>query len=75
MVPRGGVQQHGEGVCSSVNDNFRELLRVVAALVLVVSLVDVMSMLFLAFTGTSTSIWLWIFAVPSKNVDQRSMSQ
>jgi hypothetical protein len=56
-----------------VNDNVRELLGVVAALVLVVSLVNVMSMLFLAFTGTSTSIW--IFAVPSKNVDQRSMSQ
>jgi len=51
-----------------VNDNFRELLGVVAVLVLVVSLVNVMSMLFLAFTGTSTSIW--IFAVPSKNVDQ-----
>jgi hypothetical protein len=58
---------------TSVNDNVRELLGVVAVLVLVVSLVNVMSMLFLAFTGTSTSIW--IFAVPSKNVDQRSMSQ
>jgi hypothetical protein len=58
-----------------VNDNFRELLGVVAALVLVVSLVDVMSMLFLAFTGTSTSVWIWIFAVPSRNVDQRSTSQ
>ncbi len=51
-----------------MNDNFRELLGVVAVLVLVVSLVNVMSMLFLAFTGTSTSIW--IFAVPSKNVGQ-----
>jgi hypothetical protein len=71
---RGGVNNGGEGA-SSVNDNFRELLGVVAALVLVVSLVDVMSMLFLAFTGTSTSIWIWIFAVPSKTVDQRSMSQ
>jgi len=59
-----------------VNDDFRELLGVVAVLVLVVSLVEVTSMLFLAFTGISTSIW--IFAVPSKNVgeditcDQRS---
>ena len=59
-----------------MNDNVRELLGVVAALVLVVSFINVMSMLFLAFTGTSTSIW--IFAVPSKNVgeditcDQRS---
>jgi hypothetical protein len=68
MVPRGGVQQHGEGVCSSVNDDFRELLGVVAVVVLLVSLVEVTSMLFLAFTGISTSIW--IFAVPSKNVDQ-----
>jgi hypothetical protein len=51
-----------------VNDNFRELLGVVAVLVLVVSLVNVMSMLFLVFTGTSTSIW--IFAVPSKNVGE-----
>jgi hypothetical protein len=47
-----------------VNDNFKELLGVVVTLVLVVSLVNVMSMLFLVFTGTSTSIW--IFAVPSK---------
>jgi hypothetical protein len=59
---------------SSVNDNFRELLGVVAALVLVVSLIDVMSILFLAFTGTSTSIWIWIFAVPSKTVGQSSAS-
>jgi hypothetical protein len=51
-----------------VNDNVRELLGVVAVLVLVVSLINVMSMLFLAFTGTSTSIW--IFAVPSKNVGE-----
>ena len=51
-----------------MNDNFRELLGVVAVLVLVVCLVNVMSMLFLAFTGTSTSIW--IFAVPSKNVGE-----
>jgi hypothetical protein len=58
-----------------VNGNFRELLGVLVALVLVVSLVDGMSLLFLAFTGTSTSVWIWIFAVPSKNVDQRSMSQ
>jgi hypothetical protein len=49
------------------------LLGVVAALVLVVSLVEVTSMLFLAFTGISTSIW--IFAVPSRNVDQSSTSQ
>jgi hypothetical protein len=53
-----------------VNGNFRELLGVVIALVLVVSLVDVMSMLFLAFTGTSTSVWIWIFAVPSRNVGE-----
>jgi hypothetical protein len=44
------------------------LLGVVAALVLVVSFINVMSMLFLAFTGASTSIW--IFAVPSKNVGE-----
>jgi hypothetical protein len=56
-----------------VNDNLRELLGVVVALVLVVSLVELTSMLFLAFTGISTSIW--IFAVPSKNVDERSMSK
>ena len=46
-----------------MNENVRELLGVVAVLVLVVSLVNVMSMLFLVFTGTSTTIW--IFAVPS----------
>jgi phage shock protein PspC (stress-responsive transcriptional regulator) len=46
-----------------VNDNFKEWLGVVVTLVLVVSLVNVMSMLFLVFTGTSTTIW--IFAVPS----------
>ena len=36
-VPRGGVDDSGDGVCffcSSMNDNFRELLGVVAALVL-----------------------------------------
>ena len=49
-------------------NNFRELLGVVATLVLVVSLVEVTSMLFLAFTGISTSIW--IFAIPSKNVGE-----
>ena len=53
-----------------MKDNFRELLGAVATLVLAVSLVEITSMLFLAFTGISTSIW--IFAVPSKNVDQRS---
>jgi hypothetical protein len=58
---------------TSVNDNFRELLGVVITLVLVVSLVEITSMLFLAFTGISTSIW--IFAVPSRDVDQRSMPQ
>ena len=56
-----------------MKDNFRELLGAVATLVLAVSLVEITSMLFLAFTGISTSIW--IFAVPSKNVDQKSMSQ
>jgi hypothetical protein len=63
----------GEESTTSVNDDFRELLGVVAVLVLVVSLVEVTSMLFLAFTGISTSIW--IFAVPSKNVDQKNTSQ
>jgi len=52
-----------------VNDNFREVLRVVMAVVLVISLIDVMSVLFLTFTGATTSIWIWIFAVPSRNVD------
>jgi hypothetical protein len=52
---------------TSVNGNFREVLGVVISLVLVVSLVDAMSMLFIALTGTSTSIWIWIFAVPSRN--------
>jgi len=56
-----------------VNDNFRELLEVVAVLVLLVSLVNVVSVLFLVFTGTSTSIW--IFAVPSKNVEQACPSE
>jgi len=32
--PQGRVNEIGEGVCSSVNDNFRELLGVVAVLVL-----------------------------------------
>jgi hypothetical protein len=49
---------------TSVNGNFREVLGVLIALVLVVSLVDVMSMLFLAFTG-GTSTTIWIFVVPS----------
>jgi hypothetical protein len=70
--PRAGVNNSGEGA-SSMKDNFRELLGVVIALVLLVSLVDVMSMLFLAFTGTSTSVWIWIFAVPSRNVDEDIM--
>ena len=52
-----------------MNDNFREVLRVVIAVVLVISLIDVMSVLFLTFTGATTSIWIWIFAVPSRNVD------
>jgi hypothetical protein len=56
-----------------MKDNFRELLGVVVAMVLVVSLVDVMSMLLLAFTGTSTTIW--ILAVPSRTVDESSTSQ
>ena len=56
-----------------MNDNFRELLGVVAVLVLVVSLVNVVSVLFLVFTGTSTSIW--IFSVPSRNVNRSSTSQ
>ena len=53
-----------------MNSNFREVLRVVIAVVLVISLIDVMSMLFLTFTGATKSIWIWIFAVPSRNVDQ-----
>ena len=53
-----------------MNSNFREVLRVVIAVVLVISLIDAMSMLFLTFTGATTSIWIWIFAVPSRNVDQ-----
>ena len=57
----------GEESTTAVNGNFRELLGVVATVVLVFFLADVMSMLFLAFTGTSTS--MWIFVVPSKNVD------
>jgi hypothetical protein len=55
---------------TSVNNNFREVLRVVIAVVLVISLIDVMSVLFLTFTGATTSIWIWIFAVPSRNVDE-----
>jgi hypothetical protein len=51
-----------------MKDNFRELLGAVATLVLAVSLVEITSMLFLAFTGISTSIW--IFAVPSRNVGE-----
>jgi hypothetical protein len=58
---------------TSVTDNFREVLRVVIAVVLVISLIDVMSVLFLTFTGATTSIWIWIFAVPSRNVDSKSM--
>ena len=53
-----------------MNDDFRELLGVVAVLVLVVSLVEVTSMLFLAFTGIGISTSIWIFAVPSKNVGE-----
>ena len=58
-----------------MNSNFTEVLRVVIAVVLVVLLIDVMSMLFLTFTGATTSIWIWIFAVPSKTVDESSTSQ
>ena len=58
-----------------MNSNFREVLGVVIAVVLVISLIDVMSMLFLTFTGATTSIWIWIFVVPSRNVDQRSTSE
>lgn len=47
-----------------MDGNFKEVLGVVIALVLVVSVVDVMSMLFLAFTG-GTSTTIWIFVVPS----------
>jgi hypothetical protein len=66
-------RSRGRSQQRAMNDNFRELLGVVATVVLAVFFVEITSMLFLAFTGISTGIW--IFAVPSRNVDQRSTSQ